>query len=146
MPTREEQAENCFEKGFNCAQAVFSAYAEPLGIPEQDALRVAAGFGGGMGRLQEVCGAVTGAFMVIGCRHGMLHPEDVAARDRTYDFVQQFDQRFRALHGSTNCRELLGCDLRTAEGKKEMKEKNLSKLRCARYVRDAVTIVEKMIE
>ncbi len=145
MSTREECAEKCFAKGFNCAQAVFSAFAVPLGIPEQNALRIAAGFGGGMGRLQEVCGAVTGAFMIIGSRYGMVQPEDTTARDRTYELVQQFDRQFRALHGSINCRELLGCDLGTTEGRKEMKEKNLSAILCTRYVRDAAAIVEKMI-
>ena len=80
MTTRVETAVETFAKGFNCAQAVFSTYAPILGISEREALQVATGFGAGMGRLQEVCGAITGAFMLIGCKHGMVKPEDTAAK------------------------------------------------------------------
>jgi C_GCAxxG_C_C family probable redox protein len=73
-----------FNKGFNCAQAVFSTYAPLLKIKEEDALRIATGFGARMGRLQEVCGAVTGAFMLISCKHGMIAATDTTSKEAAY--------------------------------------------------------------
>ena len=145
MTSKTDVAATTFLKGFNCAQAVFSTYAQDFGIREYDALRISTGFGGGMGRLQEVCGAVTGAFMLIGCRHGMLEEKDTAAKEAAYGLVREFTQRFRRLHGSISCKELLGCDLTTEEGKNEFREKDLSNTVCLACVRDASRIVEEVV-
>jgi C_GCAxxG_C_C family probable redox protein len=145
MLTNVEQAMDSFSSGFNCAQAVFSTYAPALGVTEHDALRIAGGFGAGMGRLQETCGAVTGAIMVIGCKYGMVDTADVGSKEKTYALVQQVVHRFRALHGSISCAELLGCDLNTAEGKKHFTDHDLSKTVCTRCVRDAATLIEEIL-
>lgn len=112
---------------------------------QAEALRLATGFGGGMGLLQEVCGAVTGAFMVIGACCGMREPADKTAKDRTYSLVHELGRRFDALHGCLQCRSLLGCDLNTEEGKAQFKEQKLRDTKCSVYVRDACRLLEEML-
>jgi C_GCAxxG_C_C family probable redox protein len=145
MKTRSNSAVDNFTKGYNCAQAVFSTYAPLLDIKKEEALRIATGFGGGMGRLQEVCGAVTGALMLIGCKYGMVDPGDSATKEKAYALVQEFSERFKKLHGSISCRELLGCDLNTAAGKQQVKEQDLHNKICRPCVRDAGKIIEEII-
>ncbi len=146
MELKADQAAECFRSGFNCAQAVFSTYAEDFGINKIDALRISCGFGGGMGRLQETCGAVSGAFMLIGCKHGKTKKEDTESTETTYRLVQEFSEKFIAKHGGLACKELLGCNLRTPEGHQFFKERNLKELKCVRYVHDAAEIIEKMLK
>ena len=108
-------------------------------------MKITTGFGAGMARLQEVCGAVTGAFMVIGAKHGNVDAADRPSVGKTYQGVRKFAERFRELHGTILCRELLGgIDLNTDEGQKVLKEKNLSKTVCAQCVRDAAKILEEI--
>jgi C_GCAxxG_C_C family probable redox protein len=145
MRSRIETAAQRFVDGYNCAQAVFTAYAPSFGVSETDALRIATGFGGGMGHLQEVCGAVTGAFMVIGGCCGMRQPADKAAKDMTYSLVHELGKRFASLHGQLLCRSLLGCDLNTTEGKAQFKEQKLRDTKCVVYVRDACRLLEEML-
>jgi C_GCAxxG_C_C family probable redox protein len=145
MNGKSDSAADVFRSGFNCAQAVFAAHAAGFGISEHDAFRIACGFGGGMGRLQETCGAVTGAFMLIGCRYGMTVKDDAAAKEKTYACVRQFVDRFIEKNRSISCKTLLGCDLRSDEGKKYFKEHGLQEAVCVKCVRDAVSIVEQVL-
>ena len=145
MKSRVDYATARFKDGFNCAQAVFSAYAQSLGIKEDTALRLSTGFGAGMGRQQEVCGAVTGAYMVISSGHGMIDANDTAAKETTYAMVKDFTRRFCQLHGSISCRTLLGCNINTEEGKKDYNERMLSTAVCLACVQDACRIVEEII-
>ncbi len=140
-----KNASEAFSRGFNCAQAVFSAYSTDLGIEKESALKIAANFGGGMAGLQEVCGAVTGAFMVIGSAYGSPDIGDEAAKKRSYETAREFDSQFRASHGTILCRELLGIDLNTDAGQKEFHEGNLLNTVCAACVRDAAEIVEQLV-
>ena len=128
---------------FNCAQAVFGAFAPEAGMEEKEALKAAAAFGGGMGRLQETCGAVTGALMVLGCRTGMVHPGDTAAKEETYARVREFARTFREIHGTISCRELLRCDLNTPEGMAYYKEKELGSTVCVECIRSACFLLEQ---
>jgi C_GCAxxG_C_C family probable redox protein len=145
MSTKAEQAAEIFKSGFNCAQAVFSTYSDNFGINRTDALRISCGFGGGMGRKQEVCGAVTGAIMLIGCKHGKTKQEDTTSTDETYKLVRDLSDKFTAKHGSILCKELLGCNLTTPEGQKTFKDQNMKELRCSRYVHDAVEMIEDIL-
>ena len=143
MMSRSDDAANVFENDFNCCQAVFSAFAPDRGLDRDSALRIGTPFGGGMGRMGGVCGAVTGAFMAIGLKHG--DPDSNSeAKDRSYEAVRAFTESFTALHGSIHCRELLGCDIGTPEGMAEAKERNLFSTLCADIVRDAVKIAEDL--
>ncbi len=109
------------------------------------ALKVAGAFGGGMGRLGETCGAVTGALMVIGLKHGKIKDDDDEARERTYELAQEFTARFRARNESLLCRELLGHDLNTPDGMKAVADKQLFLALCPRFVRQAAEILEQIL-
>jgi C_GCAxxG_C_C family probable redox protein len=111
----------------------------------ESALRVASGFGGGMGCMGEACGAVTGAIMVLGLRHGAA-TADREAKEQVYQKVSEFIQRFKARNGTMTCRELLGCDISTPEGLQRMRDQGLFTTLCPRFVQDAVEILEEMEE
>jgi C_GCAxxG_C_C family probable redox protein len=142
---RIDEAVACFKSDFNCAQSVFSTYAEPLGLDKQTALRVSCAFGAGMARMTETCGAVTGALMVIGLKHGKARQGDDYAKEMTYDLTLEFVERFKEKHGTIVCRELLGCDIGTEEGKRFFDENKYEETRCAKFVADAVTILEEIL-
>jgi C_GCAxxG_C_C family probable redox protein len=143
---KSELAVATFEEGYNCAQSVFSVFCEELKIDPDTALKVATGFGAGMGRKGEVCGAVTGGIMALGAKHGRGENEDrtvtVAAYARTRDLMDQFAAR----HGSCLCRELLnGCDLTTEEGQGSFRENDLLNKVCKPCVHSVVEILENIM-
>lgn len=144
MNTKIQNAVEKFEKGFNCSQAVLSSFSEQFGLDCNTALRIATGFGGGM-KIGETCGAVTGAFMVLGLKYGNTTPEDKETKEKTYEMVIEFTNRFKARNGSVICRELLGCDISTPEGSKVAVEKGLFSSVCPRLVQDAAEILEEML-
>ncbi len=143
---KSDCAVDCFNNGYNCAQAVFSTYCEQLGLDKTNALKIAGSFGAGMGYIGETCGAVTGAVMLIGLKHGKVHKDNNEAKETTYNLVQEYTKRFKAINGSVKCTELLGYDLSTAEGFKTAGESNLWKTVCARLVKDSAQIVEELLE
>jgi C_GCAxxG_C_C family probable redox protein len=140
-----EEAVSCFNEGFMCSQAVLSAYSGQFGLDRETALKVSAAFGGGMGRMGEICGAVTGAFMVIGLKYGRTAVQDTQSHENTNRLVKEFVDRFKSLNGSIICRELLGCDLSTPDGLKTFVEKKLRDTLCPKFVRDAADIVEQLL-
>jgi C_GCAxxG_C_C family probable redox protein len=140
-----KRAVSCFEEGFSCSQAVLSTYGPQFGLEPEAALKVAGAFGGGMGRLGEVCGAVSGAFMVIGLKYGKTRAEDEETKEKAYSLVQEFADRFSSRNGAITCRELLGCDINTPEGRANAKEQGLFATLCPRLVQDAAEIVEQML-
>ena len=142
---RIDQAIACFRNDFNCAQSVFSTFAEQFGLDPQTALKVSCPFGGGMARMGETCGAVTGALMVIGLKHGMARQGDDFSKDMTYDLTLEFVERFKAEHGTIVCRELLGCDIGTEDGKRFYDEHQYEEKLCAKFVADAVGILEEIL-
>lgn len=142
---RPDQAIECFKQTFNCAQAVLLAFAPEMGLDRGSALRVAGAFGGGMARMGETCGAVTGAFMAIGLKYGKTKSDDYQARVKTYEAARDFAERFRKNNGSILCRELLGCDIGTPEGLKTAREKDLFHTVCPKYVKDAAHILEGLL-
>jgi C_GCAxxG_C_C family probable redox protein len=104
--SKEQEAVACFCNGFSCFQAILSTYDLRYGLEREQALKLAAGLGGGMGRMGGTCGAVTGAFLVIGLEQGATAAEDKAAKEQTYGTVREFAARFQGRNGSTLCREL----------------------------------------
>ena len=143
---KEKEALGYFRNGFNCAQAVFAPYAIDDGMSEAQALKVAGGFGAGMGRLQSTCGAVTGAYMALGLKHGKaVGDEGIEKREKTYELVRTFDKTFQEQFKTTSCRVLLQCDLTTDEGKKFFAENKLSEKVCEPCVLHAVHILEKLL-
>ena len=106
--TKGEIAKNNFMQGYNCAQAVLLAFCDDLGFDEQTALMLASPFGGGIGRMREVCGTVTGMYMALGLARGYSDSKDNADKKRVYTEVQQLAERFKEDNGSIICRDLLG--------------------------------------
>jgi C_GCAxxG_C_C family probable redox protein len=140
-----ETAVATFKQGFSCSQAVLGALAPPFGLDRDLALRVAGGFGGGMGRTAGSCGAVTGAVMVLGLGLASLDPADAKAKEATYAAVREFLRRFGERHGSTVCQELLGCDISGPEGLASARARGLFAVQCPRYVADAVAITQAIL-
>ena len=144
--TRVAIAVECFNSGFVCSQALLSTYGTEFGLDYEMALRLAAAFAGGMGGKGETCGAVTGAFMVIGLKHGKTVAHDEQSQNRTYSLVNKFVNKFKSCNGSIMCRELLGYDISTPEGYAMAKEKGAFRTVCPRCVRDAAEILEQLLE
>jgi C_GCAxxG_C_C family probable redox protein len=142
---RVESAVACFQGGFSCSQAVLSAYAEEFGLDRDTAVRVAAGFGGGMGRMAGTCGAVTGALMVLGLKYGVTDADDRQAKEALYERVREFSRRFAARHDSTVCRDLLGCDISTPEGLQRATQEKLPATVCPKFVQSAAEILEELL-
>ena len=101
-------AEELFKDGYNCAQAVFLAHCEELGIDFETGAKLASPFGGGMGRMREVCGAVSGLFMLLGLKEGYCNPQNNEAKKELYSKVQELADKFKTEFGSIICKELLG--------------------------------------
>ncbi len=108
VEARAEQAVNYFKSGYNCAQAVYMAYADLFGMDPKTAAVIAAPMGAGIGRMREVCGTVTGAALIAGLAIPCDDPHDLDSKTRCYALVQQVAERFRQENGSIICRELLG--------------------------------------
>ena len=108
--TKGESAKENFMSGLNCSQAVAAAFAEEMNMPKSLVEKLTVGFGGGMGRMREVCGAVTGMFMVVGILYGYDDAKDYEGKKDTYALVQELANQFKAETGSIICRELLGLD------------------------------------
>jgi C_GCAxxG_C_C family probable redox protein len=142
--TDTERARELFANGCACSQAVFGAYAPALGVDEETAVRVSAGFAAGM-RMAETCGAVTGAYMALGLANTAAGCRSAQERGATYRAMSEFNRAFSATNGSLVCRELLGCDISTPEGAAEATEKNLFATRCAGLVGDAAEIVAGLL-
>jgi len=143
MKSKVNEAVACFNDGFNCSQAIFSTYCEDFGLDKKTALKIACGLGAGMGRLQETCGAVSGAYLLIGLKYGKCVKDDEAAKEKTYTLIREFTKRFEERNKTTNCRELLGVDL--INGDKQKASERVKTL-CSKMVRDAAEIIEDMLE
>lgn len=140
------RARKLFESGYNCAQSVFLAFCDVTGLDEQTAATFSAPFGGGMGRLREVCGTVSGMSMVAGFLYPNSRPNDRPSKMRTYAAVQDLAERFRAENGSIVCRELLGLAQRKDDPTPSERTPEYYKRRpCSEYVSVAARIVAERI-
>lgn len=107
MDNKAVIAEELFLQGYNCSQAVVAAFTDEIGLDRETALKLASSFGGGMGRLREVCGAVSGMFLIAGLKYGYSNPTDNSAKADHYKLIQRLAQEFKEENGSIICRELL---------------------------------------
>lgn len=142
---RSEKALDYYLGGFNCSQSVIASFADVLKIEEEVALRMASGFGGGMGRLQHTCGAVTGAFMVIGFMRGKFKEGDDEAKEITNKLIQEFSHKFAEVNGSINCKSLIKYDLNSEEGRQEADKADVFYKKCSNYVSLAVDLLEEIL-
>ena len=142
--SKGEQAKQLFLAGHNCAQAVFLAFSKDLGLDDKTALRVSACFGGGIGRLREVCGAVSAMFMALGLKYASETPSDHEAKARLYARVQELAKRFKDENGSIICRELLALPAGPQDPSPEPHTPDYYKARpCPEKVRCAANILEE---
>lgn len=147
MTTNPEKAANNFENGYNCAQSVFMVYSEKFGIDTETALKLSSSFGGGMGRLREVCGAVSAMFMIAGLAKGYTENNNDDIKGKHYQLIQTLAQKFKEKHGTIICRELLRLDkdenssfIPTKRTPQYYKERP-----CKEFIYDACTIIDKYI-
>lgn len=145
--THAEKAKALFEEGYNCAQAVTLAFAEEMGINEETAARISSSFGGGMGRLREVCGCVSGMAIVAGELYGYDDPKAKEEKAAHYALIQELADEFRKENGSIICRELLsGITDDTSPSPEARTESYYKKRPCARLAACAAGILERKIE
>ena len=145
MSQKSDKALELFIEGQFCSQAVLSAFCEDIGITPEMALKMASGFGGGMGRMGEVCGAVTGAFLALGLHDWQASSASPEDKNKVTARVRDFTTRFKQKYGSIVCRDLLGCDLGQPEGYQEAMDKGAFVSVCRPVVEDAAKILEDML-
>lgn len=144
MSVKSQQAIAEFDKGCNCCQSVLSVYAEEFGLDRDIAMKLSSGLGGGMGRMGEICGVVSAAFMVIGLNFGSAEPGQSQERQRTFELAEKFAESFKARNNSVICRDLLGFDMSTAQGKEAAKEPGSFEI-CPKIMRNAIEILEEIL-
>ena len=142
--TNPDRAVGYLAQGYNCAQAVLAAFAPGLGLAEEAALRLAAPLGAGIGRSGETCGALLGALLALGLRHGVASP-DRESKERIYVLARDLMGRFADRFGSTTCKLLLDCDLSTPEGQAIAREKQFHSTVCPRFARGAAELLDERL-
>ena len=141
-----DKAKELFEQGYNCSQAIVCAFSPLTGLDEKTSALLASSFGGGMGRMREVCGAVSGSFMVLGLLKGYSDPKASSEKKEHYERIREFADRFKRENGSIICRELLEGVQVTPGGNPEERTQNYYKKRpCSELVYQAALILEDMI-
>lgn len=148
MSTKTDLAKGYHDRGYGCSQSVLASFTQDYGLSEELALRIATGFGSGMGRMCEVCGALTGAFMVIGLKYGKVITDGTkygGDKETTYRLVAEISKRFQDKNGSIYCRDLIGHDLRNPDERAEVIEMGLFKTVCGKAIQDAVELLEDIL-
>jgi len=146
--TKHEQANHYHAIGYGCAQSVLAAYAADYNLNEEMALRISTGFGSGMGRLCEVCGALAGGFMVIGLKHGKVITDGTkygTETETSYRLVTELATRFKEKNGTILCREILNLDLSKPEDRERAVKEGLFANTCNKCILDVVDILEEIL-
>ncbi len=143
--TKKEKAMSLFKQGYNCCQAVLLTFAPELGLDEQTAVKMATPFGGGIGRMREVCGAFSGLLMAVGMKYAPEDPKDPKAKAEHYALVQKLAEEFKKQNGSIICRELLGLSGPQAPTPDPRTPAYYQKRPCAEMVGSAAEIFEKLL-
>ncbi|MFW5758288.1 MAG: C-GCAxxG-C-C family protein [Bacteroidota bacterium] len=146
MIQKKELAKQAFYNGYNCAQTVLKSFKNEFDFDDVMAMGMSAGFGGGMGKMQKTCGAVTGAFMVLGLYCAQKYSDNIMIKQETGTMSAAFHQKFLELNNTSNCIELLKTSLNTREGKKYYDQQNLRQKVCQKCIYDAIDIVEGIIK
>lgn len=145
MENLSEQAVSLFCNGKNCAQSVLMVFAEELGITQEMAFSIAAGFGGGIARNGEVCGAVSGAVMALGLKQGLAGKDPEQEKELTAISVNLFLDAFKESQGSIRCRDLIqGINLLTEEGRSQWNAQEMQEKACIPAVSEAVRILSDL--
>ncbi len=145
--TRAERAKENFLNGYNCAQAVAVTFADLIGMDEKTAARLTSGFGGGVGRMREVCGSVSGMAFIMSALYGYDDPKECEGKAELYSEIQKLAEEFRCENGSVVCRELLGLSPMSAPSPvpEERTKQYYKKRPCTELVEMSASILEKYI-
>jgi C_GCAxxG_C_C family probable redox protein len=143
---KQEIATKFFDSGYNCAQSVLMTFSDELNISKEIAINIASGFGGGMARMQNTCGAVTGGIMTIGMALSNEKEDIVTNKERVYHVISLFTSKFKEKYRSVKCRDLLNCDLNTDEGQQFYEEHELHQKVCMSCVCDATAYLEELLK
>lgn len=147
MDDKVKKAEDLFLQGYNCSQSVFAAFSDEVGLDRETALKLSSSFGGGMGRLREVCGAVSAMFMIAGLKFGYCDPADRNAKAEHYKLIQHLAAKFQEENGHIVCRELLGLPNKPDTPIPEERTQSYYKKRpCVELVKNAAKIMEEYLE
>jgi len=142
---KSEIASEYMKKGYNCAQSIIKAYANEVGMKEDDAIRMASALGGGVGRNGHICGAVSGAALIIGMKFGTIDPVDFPAKEKAYNKTNELLEKFNAENKSILCKELIPYDMKNPEELKKAREAGVFAKQCPLYVLSAGRILESII-
>ena len=142
--SRVDDAVEWFCRGAACSQAIAGTYGPSLGLPREQAMKLGSGFAGGM-RLAQTCGAVTGAFLVLGLKHAGADCDQRGGRENVYAAIRDFATRFQQRNNTVVCKELLGCDISTPDGVQRATQEGLFRTICPKLVQDAAEILEEML-
>lgn len=146
MKSRVDEAVRLFKEGYNCSQAVFTAYADLFDIDQETALKISCGFGGGFGRMREVCGTVSGMTLLAGMSNGNPDSKNQQAKKENYELVRRMAEEFKEQNGSIVCHELLGLNKPETSAAPEARTPQYYQKRpCAELVAMAARIVEKTL-
>ncbi|WP_413854347.1 C-GCAxxG-C-C family protein [Candidatus Ruminimicrobium bovinum] len=146
--TKSENAVNLFKQGYNCCQAVFCAFCQDFGINLETGLKLASSFGGGMGGMREVCGAVSAMFMVLGLKYGYSVSDDVTLKKQHYNLIREAAKKFSEENGSIICKELLGISKPKTDADYIPTERNaefFKKRPCVELVEYAALVTEQLL-
>jgi C_GCAxxG_C_C family probable redox protein len=140
------RAEELFRSGYLCSQSILLAFAASAGLDEQTAARIASTLGAGMARQGWTCGALTGAFLVLGLHCGHSTPAEAGTKEDLFARARALAERFRERHGATSCRDLTGCDLLDPAGRQAATDRGVFTKRCPGFVRTAAGLAADMIK
>jgi len=140
-----ERALSYLKEGYSCSQSILLTYGKRFGISRENAIKVASSFGGGIGGMGDICGAVSGAFMAIGLKYGKTNIDEKGINEKSYEKVREFVEKFKGINGAIKCNDLLGYDISTSEGRQLAKEKNIFKTVCPKAVQTSAEILEELL-
>ena len=142
MSKRIEKARICFNNECNCSQSTFAAFAKDINLEENLALKITSGFGGGIGMQQGICGAVTGAYLVIGALNSSGKEASIKEKENVYALVRQFSKDFISKFGSTECFDLIKCNIKTSEGLEKAFSDGIFEKKCKVFIEWAIELIE----
>jgi C_GCAxxG_C_C family probable redox protein len=146
MSEKCDKAKELFLNDYNCSQSTLAVFSKELGLDFDQSTHIAAGFGAGMCYQGKTCGAVTGGYMALGLISGKTYEESEMVKENTYQLVRNFNKKFELVHGSLECRGILGIDLSTDEGIEEGRQQELFTKKCPLLVESAVKLIEETLE
>jgi len=145
MQSKAEISVEIFNNGLNCAQSVLCSHCEEFGLSHDMAKRVSCGFGGGMGHIGEICGAVSGALMLIGLKNGEIIESNNELKEKTYNMVKEFTDKFKKEYGTINCTELINYDLSKEEDLLKARSSGVFRKLCPMLVKRSVELTEEIL-